>query len=149
MDDQPERDYAIGREQQQRILDFARANGIWIIADEIYARLVYDRPVAPSFLEICEADDPVMVINSFSKSWAMTGWRVGWIVAPPAIGQALENLVQYSTSGVAQFMQKGALKAITDGDAFVDHYAATRDWEEREFRRAITDWEMERYFEII
>ncbi len=66
-----------------------------------------------------DADDKMMFVNSFSKNWSMTGWRVGWIVAPPQTGQVLENLIQYSTSGVAQFMQKGAVAALNDGDAFV------------------------------
>ena len=65
-------------------------------------------------------DERIIFVNSFSKNWSMTGWRVGWIVAPPAIGQVLENLVQYATSGVAQFMQRGAVVALEEGDAFVD-----------------------------
>jgi aspartate/methionine/tyrosine aminotransferase len=60
-----------------------------------------------------------MFVNSFSKNWSMTGWRVGWIVAPPEIGQVMENLIQYSTSGVAQFLQKGAVVALNEGDDFV------------------------------
>src|SRR3546814_15575134 len=75
------------RDQQRAILDFARANGIWIIADEVYARIVYDRKAAPSFLEIAEPDDPLLVVNSFSKTWAMTGWRVGWLTHPAGIGE--------------------------------------------------------------
>lgn len=66
-----------------------------------------------------EPDDKIIFVNSFSKNWSMTGWRVGWIVAPPEMGQVLENLVQYSTSGVAQFMQKGAVAALDLGDDFV------------------------------
>jgi aspartate/methionine/tyrosine aminotransferase len=60
-----------------------------------------------------------MFVNSFSKNWSMTGWRVGWIVAPAELGQVIENLVQYSTSGVAQFMQKGAVAALNEGDDFL------------------------------
>ncbi|OAP41146.1 aspartate aminotransferase [Sinorhizobium glycinis] len=106
------------------ILSLARKHGLWIIADEIYALYCYLGGRAPSFLDIMEEDDRILFVNSFSKNWAMTGWRVGWIVAPPAMGQVLENLVQYSTSGVAQFMQRGAVVALDEGDGFVDHNVA-------------------------
>ncbi|MEZ2221098.1 pyridoxal phosphate-dependent aminotransferase [Rhizobium sp. RCC_161_2] len=101
------------------ILALAREHGLWIMADEIYALYYYAGGRAPSFLDIKEADDKIMFVNSFSKNWSMTGWRVGWIVAPAEIGQVMENLVQYSTSGVAQFMQKGAVAALNEGDDFV------------------------------
>ncbi|PZM12038.1 pyridoxal phosphate-dependent aminotransferase [Rhizobium tubonense] len=101
------------------ILAVARKHGLWIMADEIYALYYYGGSRAPSFLDVKEADDRIMFVNSFSKNWSMTGWRVGWIVAPPEIGQVMENLVQYSTSGVAQFLQKGAVAALDEGDDFV------------------------------
>jgi aspartate/methionine/tyrosine aminotransferase len=63
----------------------------------------------------------VLFVNTFSKNWAMTGWRVGWIGASPALGQVIENMIQYSTSGVAQFMQRAAVAAIERGDSFVTH----------------------------
>jgi aspartate/methionine/tyrosine aminotransferase len=102
------------------ILELARKNDLWIMADEIYARYFYAGTRAPSFLEIMVPGDKVIFVNSFSKNWSMTGWRVGWIVAPPETGQVLENLIQYSTSGVAQFMQKGAVAALNEGDGFVE-----------------------------
>lgn len=101
------------------ILALARKHDLWIMADEIYARYYFAGGRAPSFLDVMEPDDKVMFVNSFSKNWSMTGWRVGWIVAPPQTGQVLENLIQYSTSGVAQFMQRGAVAALNDGDEFV------------------------------
>lgn len=102
------------------ILALARKHGLWIVADEIYALYHYASGRAPSFLDVMDDDERIIFVNSFSKNWSMTGWRVGWIVAPPAIGQVLENLVQYATSGVAQFMQRGAVVALDEGDAFVD-----------------------------
>ncbi len=111
--------WTMGREQQQAVLDFARAKGLWILADEVYGRIVYDRPVAPSFLEIAAPDDPVIVINSFSKSWAMTGWRIGWLTHPPACGDWVANLVEYSTSGTPTFLQHAALTALRDGEPLV------------------------------
>ncbi|MBD9444826.1 pyridoxal phosphate-dependent aminotransferase [Rhizobium sp. RHZ01] len=101
------------------ILALARKHDLWIMADEIYARYYFARGRAPSFLDVMEPDDKVMFVNSFSKNWSMTGWRVGWIVAPPQTGQVIENLIQYSTSGVAQFMQRGAVAALNEGDSFV------------------------------
>ncbi|ENN84030.1 putative aminotransferase [Rhizobium freirei PRF 81] len=101
------------------ILALARKHGLWIMADEIYALYYYAGGRAPSFLDIKDADDKILFVNSFSKNWSMTGWRVGWIVAPAELGQVLENLVQYSTSGVAQFMQRGAVAALNEGDDFV------------------------------
>lgn len=101
------------------ILALARKHGLWIIADEIYALYHYAGQRAPSFLDIMEDDDRIVFANSFSKNWSMTGWRVGWLVAPPEIGQVIENLIQYSTSGVAQFMQRGAIAALDHGDDFI------------------------------
>jgi aspartate/methionine/tyrosine aminotransferase len=110
------------RETLAAILALARRHGLWIIADEIYNRFYFgdDAPRAPSFFDVMETADRVLFVNSFSKNWAMTGWRAGWIVTPPELGQVFENLVQYSTSGVPQFIQAGAVAALDDGDAFVD-----------------------------
>lgn len=108
------------REELAAVLDFARARGLWIVADEIYARFVWtgaDR--APSLLDVAEPDDRVLWVGTFSKNWAMTGWRMGWIHAPVALRQTLENLIQYSTSGVAQFLQRAGVTAINDGEWFV------------------------------
>ena len=94
------------------ILAIARKHDLWVMADEIYSLYYYAGARAPSFLDVMEPGDKVMFVNSFSKNWSMTGWRVGWIVAPPETGQVIGNLIQYSTSGVAQFMQKGAVAAL-------------------------------------
>jgi aspartate/methionine/tyrosine aminotransferase len=68
--------------------------------------------------------DRIIFVNSFSKNWAMTGWRAGWITIPAELGQMFENLVQYSTSGVAEFIQRGAIAALNDGDDFVEMQVA-------------------------
>ncbi|MBZ9813433.1 pyridoxal phosphate-dependent aminotransferase [Mesorhizobium sp. CA7] len=107
------------RQTLQAILDLARQKGLWIIADEIYSLFHYGHGRAPSFLDIATADDRILFVNSFSKNWAMTGWRVGWIKTHPALQQVFENLIQYSTSGVAQFMQRGAVAALDEGDGFI------------------------------
>ncbi len=119
------------REDLSDLLAMARRHGLWIMADEIYALYHYAGGRAPSFLDVMEEGDRVIFVNSFSKNWSMTGWRVGWIVAPPEMGQVIENLVQYSTSGVPQFLQQGAITALDEGDAFVqaniDKAAKNRD----------------------
>lgn len=101
------------------ILAFARQRGIWIIADEVYGRFFYAGDRSPSFYDIADRDEQVLYVNTFSKNWAMTGWRIGWLSAPPALGATIENLIQYSTSGVAGFMQKGALAALDHGEDYV------------------------------
>lgn len=106
-------------EQQQALLAFARERGIAIIADEVYQRIVYDRPYAPSMVEIADDDDPVFVVNSFSKAWAMTGWRMGWMVYPRGMLDTFEKLLQFNTSGGQAFLQVGAAVALTDGEPFV------------------------------
>jgi aspartate/methionine/tyrosine aminotransferase len=107
------------------LLAIARRHECWIIADETYARFWYqDGPRAPSFYDVMAAEDRVLFVNTFSKNWAMTGWRMGWIAAHPTLGQAVENLIQYSTSGVAQFMQRAGVVAIEQGDDFIARQVA-------------------------
>ncbi|MBN9073536.1 MAG: pyridoxal phosphate-dependent aminotransferase [Rhizobiales bacterium] len=101
------------------VLDLARRKGLWIIADEIYALFYYDGTRAPSFLDVMEPEDRILFVNSFSKNWAMTGWRIGWLRVHPSLGPTFENLIQYSSSGVAQFMQRGAVAALDFGDDFI------------------------------
>ena len=105
--------------QQRELLEFARRRSIFIVADEVYHRFVYDRPVAPSILEIARPDDPVFVVNSFSKAWAMTGWRMGWMIYPEGLTMAFEKLIEYNTSGGQPFLQEGAIAAIEKGEPFV------------------------------
>jgi aspartate/methionine/tyrosine aminotransferase len=113
------------REEQRAMLEFCRARGLWLIADEVYARFVYgNEPCAPSFLSIAEPEDRLVVVNTFSKNWAMTGWRMGWIVASPALGPVFENLQQFNTSGVPTFLQFGAVAALEEGEAFVAEQVA-------------------------
>lgn len=121
------------REELAAILDFARWKGIAIISDEVYGTLVYDgRSHAPSFLEIADPDDEVFVVNSFSKPWAMTGWRIGWMVHPPALDEAMKVICLANNTGPTVFAQYGALAALSpEGDAFrkvmLDRCRAGRD----------------------
>ena len=105
-------------------LDLARRHGLWIVADEIYGRFIHD-PVlnvdgrTPSFRDVMEPEDKILFVQTFSKNWAMTGWRLGWIEAPPTLGQVIENLVQYQTSGTPVFVQRGGVAAIVGGEPFM------------------------------
>lgn len=123
--------WVMPQDQMRALLAFARERGIWILSDEVYARMVYEGEAAPSFLEVMEPDDPVFVVNSFSKSWAMTGWRMGWLVHSPALDEVLGNLVEFNFSCTPKFVQRGALHAITHGETAViqmlDHCRRGRD----------------------
>ncbi|MGP1397151.1 MAG: pyridoxal phosphate-dependent aminotransferase [Inquilinaceae bacterium] len=108
-----------------RVRDFVRDRGLWLVADEVYGRFSFgDDGVAPSFLQVMGPEDRLVVVNTFSKNWSMTGWRIGWIVAPPALGPVLENLVQYNTSGTPAFLQYGALAALEKGEDYVGDLVA-------------------------
>lgn len=113
---------------RQLLEDFvalARKHDLWIIADEIYALFYYgDGRRAPSFYDVAEEEDRILFVNSMSKNWAMTGWRIGWISAPPILGQVIENLVQYSTSGVPSYSQWGAVAALSEGHDFLKEQVA-------------------------
>ncbi|HKB53576.1 MAG TPA: aminotransferase class I/II-fold pyridoxal phosphate-dependent enzyme, partial [Ramlibacter sp.] len=74
---------------------------------------------APSFYDVADPDERILYVNTFSKNWAMTGWRIGWLAAPPSLSATIENLIQYSTSGVAVFMQRAATVALDEGDGFL------------------------------
>ncbi|WP_454815553.1 pyridoxal phosphate-dependent aminotransferase [Labrys neptuniae] len=106
------------------VLDLARRHGLWIFADEIYTRFHYAGGRAPSFRDIRTPEDRIIFTDTFSKNWAMTGWRIGWMEAPPELGQTIENLLQYSTSGVATFLQRAGIAALERGESFVEHQIA-------------------------
>ncbi|HET7084915.1 MAG TPA: pyridoxal phosphate-dependent aminotransferase [Rhizomicrobium sp.] len=106
--------------EQKTILDFCRARGIAILADEVYGTLIYDGAGhAPSFLALADDEDAVFAINSFSKPWAMTGWRIGWLIHPKRVEPAIAAMAQCNNTGSTHFVQYGALAALSpQGDAF-------------------------------
>lgn len=122
------------------ILGLARKHGLWIISDEVYGRFYYgEGGRAPAFHDIADDGDRILYVNTFSKNWAMTGWRIGWISAPAELGQVIENMVQYSTSGVAAFMQRAAIAALSSqGDAFLAEQIARASAGRRIVRDAIS-----------
>ena len=121
----------IPMEVQGELLALCRARGVWLIADEVYHRLVFGVRCAPSILDIAAPEDRLLVVNTFSKTWAMTGWRLGWMVHPPSLGATLAMMTQYSNSGVATFIQHAGVAAVRDGEPFValirDYCAAGMD----------------------
>jgi aspartate aminotransferase len=123
-------------DEQRRLLELCRDRGIWLLADEVYERIYYagaevGEP-APSILRLCERDDPVHVVQSFSKSYCMTGWRVGWLVTRADLGPKLAQLNEFFVSHAATFAQVAAQTALTDGEEelrrMVASFRANRDF---------------------
>ena len=108
----------------EAILDIARRHNLWIVADEIYGRFVYEGERSASFHDVMARTDRVLFVQTLSKNWTMTGLRVGWLEAPEELGATIENLVQYSTSGVAVPLQRAAEVALTHGDAYLREQVA-------------------------
>src|SRR5688572_8328960 len=103
--------------QQKAILEHCRRHGIWIFADDAYERLYYgEGGIAPSFLEIADEGDRLVSTNTFSKSWQMTGWRLGWLVVPPSLSADLGKLIEYNTSCAPVFVQRAGVVAVTQGE---------------------------------
>lgn len=107
--------WTLTRDEQQALLQHCRSTGTWIVADEVYERLYYQDSLnhcAPSFLDQAQPDDRLLVAHSFSKSFLMTGWRLGWLVAPRAVTEQLGKLIEFNTSCAPVFVQRAALVAL-------------------------------------
>jgi aspartate/methionine/tyrosine aminotransferase len=117
------------------VLEHCRRTGTWIVADEVYERMWFGMGrcapsfgsaeagsrTAPSFLDIASSDDRLIVVHSFSKSFLMTGWRLGWMVVPDSgVLAQIGKLIEFNTSCAPEFVQHGGLAALELGDAFVD-----------------------------
>jgi len=121
------------REVQQKILDHCRRLGIWIIADDAYNRMYFgEGAAAPSFLDIAQDGDRLVSTNTFSKSWLMTGWRIGWLVAPPELAVQIGKLIEYNTACVPVFVQRAGVVAVQAGEMVIRHtverYRRARDF---------------------
>jgi len=126
--------WTLSAQEQRTILAHCRRTGTWILADEVYERLYYEptpNACAPSFLDIAQTDDRLVVVQSFSKSFLMTGWRLGWLVMPPALTPHMGKLVEFNTSCVSVFTQRAGLAALAhEADItprVVAHLRACRD----------------------
>lgn len=104
--------WTLSRAEQQASLDHCRQTGTWILADEVYERLYFDGPCAPSFLDLAAPDERLVVVHSFSKSFLMTGWRLGWLVMPPAMTHHMGKLIEFNTSCASVFTQRAGLVAL-------------------------------------
>jgi aspartate/methionine/tyrosine aminotransferase len=113
---------------QDRLLQFARQHRLWLLADEVYDRLYYEVPrlgdPAPSILRKATRDDAVMVVHSFSKSYCMTGWRVGWLVGRTDVARKAGELNEFIISHAASFAQKAAETALAEGEAELEEMLA-------------------------
>jgi aspartate/methionine/tyrosine aminotransferase len=116
--------WMLNDDEQEYILEFCRANDIWLIADEVYSRIVYDRDYAPSFADKITDDDKVLIVNSFSKTWAMTGWRLGWLTIPKSMLTTFEMLVEYNFACVFAPIQLAGVVAINEGEPFIKQSVA-------------------------
>ena len=103
-------------EEQKTILDHCRKQGIWIVADDVYARLYQHGSLAPGFQHLANADDLLISINSFSKAWSMTGWRLGWITAPANLEKTFAHLTEFNIACPAGFIQEAGLAMIEQGE---------------------------------
>jgi aspartate/methionine/tyrosine aminotransferase len=117
--------WTLTRAEQQSILDHCRSTGTWIVADEVYERLWFgEGTAAPSFLDIAADDDRLIVVHSFSKSFLMTGWRLGWMVLPRGHLDAIGKLVEFNTSCAPVFVQRGGLAGLRTAETTVPELAA-------------------------
>ena len=112
------------RDELRAILEIARRRHVWLISDEVYSRLVYDgTSAAPSLLDLAQDEDRVVVCNSFSKAWVMTGWRLGWMVLPRGTRDDVTEIVEVTHSGVAAFIQRAGVAALQDPSTAADFRA--------------------------
>ncbi|MDF2466813.1 MAG: pyridoxal phosphate-dependent aminotransferase [Ramlibacter sp.] len=126
--------WTLSRPEQQAVLEHCRMTGTWILADEVYERLYYEptpNRCAPSFLDIASEDDRLVVAHSFSKSFLMTGWRLGWLVMPPGLTPHMGKLVEFNTSCASVFTQRAGVVALQRTEEVtprvVSHLKACRD----------------------
>ncbi len=115
------------RDELVAVRDECRKRGLWILGDEVYSRFYFGAAGerrAPSFLDICDDEERLLLVNTFSKNWAMTGWRVGWLQAPQSLGPAIERIIQYNSSGTPAFLQQGCVAALDRGDVFIEEQVA-------------------------
>lgn len=118
--------WTLSRDEQAQILAHCRRTGTWVVADEVYERLYFadDVSIAPSFLDLAEADERLIVVHSFSKSFLMTGWRLGWMVMPAAMSEHIGKMIEFNTSCAPVFAQRAALSALAHADAIVPQVVA-------------------------
>lgn len=119
--------WTLSAAEQRAILARCRQTGCWILADEVYERLYYEPSAngcAPSFLDLAQPEDRLIVVHSFSKSFLMTGWRLGWLVMPPSMGRHMGKLIEFNTSCVSVFTQRAGMAALAHADEITPQVVA-------------------------
>jgi hypothetical protein len=111
-------------DEQRALLDLCRRRGLWLLADEVYERIYFAATAAPSILRLCGREDAVIVVQSFSKSYCMTGWRLGWLVARRDLVQKAAQLNEFIVSHAPSMVQRAGEAALRDGESFVRGMAA-------------------------
>ena len=131
--------WTFSRAEQRIVHAHCARLGIWILADDAYERLVFEAEpgaVAPSFQDFAGREERVVSANTFSKSWLMTGWRLGWITGPPALIADIGKIIEYNTSCAQTFVQRAGVAAVTQGEevtrAFAARLAQARNFLHRE-----------------
>jgi aspartate/methionine/tyrosine aminotransferase len=127
--------WTLTQAEQAEILAHCRSTGTWVLADEVYERLYFEDDTAngcaPSFLDVAHADDRLVVVHSFSKSFLMTGWRLGWLVMPAAMTHHMGKLIEFNTSCASVFTQRAGVVALQNTaditPRVVAHLKACRD----------------------
>ena len=117
-------------DEQRALYELAERHDLIVLADEVYERLVFGGPVAPSFARLAETRDRVIVVNSFSKTYNMTGWRLGWAQSGERTVRLMYQAAEFMTSNAAAMVQQAGIVALRDGEGYVrklrEHYAARR-----------------------
>ncbi|HKW02100.1 MAG TPA: aminotransferase class I/II-fold pyridoxal phosphate-dependent enzyme [Vicinamibacterales bacterium] len=116
--------------EQRALAELAARHDLTILSDEVYERLAYDVPLAPGFASIVTDRDRLIVVNSFSKTYNMTGWRLGWAQASESVIRVMASAAEFMTSNPAAPVQQAGIVALRDGEAYIAelraHYAARR-----------------------
>lgn len=111
--------WTMSKAEMKTLMDFTRERGIWVVSDEVYNRALYGEQHASSFLEVSQKNDLLMTVNSFSKAWAMTGWRLGWLTGPDFAEGIIRDIALYDNMGPPTFTQFGGIAALRDGEDFI------------------------------
>lgn len=124
--------WVISEDEQRALAEIAERHDLVILADEVYERLVYgERGIAPSFARICTNRDRLIVVNSFSKTYNMTGWRLGWAQSSERSIKTMYKAIEFMTSNPAAMVQQAGITALRDGEPYIAelraHYAARRE----------------------
>jgi aspartate/methionine/tyrosine aminotransferase len=122
--------WVITEDEQKALCALAERHDLIVLADEVYERLVFERALASSFASVSPSKDRVIVVNSFSKTYNMTGWRLGWALASEGTIRQMYKAAEFITSNPAAMVQQAGIVALRDGEPYIgelrEHYAERR-----------------------